>query len=63
VGRTKWASVGEGRQGQTQRTMVLQKNKVLLPFGQGTLVLPFVEYVKIEGYRTVILSVLYGCGV
>jgi hypothetical protein len=53
----------KGCQSQTQRTMVLQKNKVLLPFGQGTLVLPFVECVKIEGYRTVILSVLYGCGV
>jgi len=38
----------EGRQGQTQRAMVLQKTKVLLPFGQRTLDSPFVENVKIK---------------
>jgi hypothetical protein len=54
----------KGRQAQTQRIVVLQKNKVLLPFGQGSLVLPFAENVKTKGYRTVILTVvLYRCGI
>jgi hypothetical protein len=49
---------------QTQRIMLLQKNKVLLAFSQGSLVLPCAENVKTKGYRTVILTVvLYGCGV
>ena len=53
-----------GRQGQTQRVMVLQKNKVLVPFGQGILILQFAENVKIKGYKTVILLVvLFWCGV
>jgi hypothetical protein len=52
----------KGHEVQTQRIMLLQKNKVLLAFGQGSLVLACAENVKTKGYRTVIF-VLYGCGV
>jgi hypothetical protein len=63
-GQNRMGVCHEGRQGQTQRAMVVQKDKVLLPFGQRTLVLPFAENKKIKGYRTVIWPVVvYGCGV
>jgi hypothetical protein len=47
-GQNRMGVCREGRQGQTQRLMVLQKNNVLLPFCQGTWVSPFAENIKIK---------------